>query len=296
MAETSVEIFRQHSAPLEPQPTGESSRLVRLPGIRAVFFDVYGTMFVSGSGDLGTANNASSTEAMGRALEACGVTYRGPAQLPIDLVYQAIERTHKRLRADGIDYPEVDIVEIWSEVVAELAERNLIDKRAWGGDELKCLAAHYEARANPVWPMPGLLACLDRLRKARIVLGIISNAQFFTIELFPALLGKRVEELGFDPQLQYYSCRHHRAKPGTFLHQQAERVLEARGIKPREALYVGNDLLNDVLPAFKLGFRTALFAGDGRSLRWRKDDPRVTGVTPDLVITHLAELELIIAE
>jgi putative hydrolase of the HAD superfamily len=55
-------------------------------------------------------------------------------------------------------------------------------------------------------------------------------------------------------------------------------------------LYVGNDLLNDVLPASKIGFRTALFAGDRRSLRWRENDSRTSGVTPDVVITRLADL------
>jgi putative hydrolase of the HAD superfamily len=55
-------------------------------------------------------------------------------------------------------------------------------------------------------------------------------------------------------------------------------------------LHVGNDVLNDVLPAAAIGFRTALFAGDRRSLRRRDGDPRVASITPDIVLIHLRDL------
>jgi putative hydrolase of the HAD superfamily len=50
-------------------------------------------------------------------------------------------------------------------------------------------------------------------------------------------------------------------------------------------------MLNDIWPAQNLGFRTALFAGDLRSYRPRKDDPRVQGLQPDLVLGDLSQLE-----
>ena len=59
---------------------------------------------------------------------------------------------------------------------------------------------------------------------------------------------------------------------------------------PAEVLAVGNDMLNDVLPARETGFRTALFAGDARSLRLREGDPRLDVFSPDLVLTDLDQL------
>ena len=47
--------IKQASAPMAPVPTGTSSTGVPLQNIRAVLFDVYGTMLVSGSGDIGLA-------------------------------------------------------------------------------------------------------------------------------------------------------------------------------------------------------------------------------------------------
>ena len=45
---------------------------------------------------------------------------------------------------------------------------------------------------------------------------------------------------------------------------------------------------NDIAPAAALGFRTALFAGDRRSLRLREED--ALGVTPDAIITSLDQI------
>jgi putative hydrolase of the HAD superfamily len=49
-------------------------------------------------------------------------------------------------------------------------------------------------------------------------------------------------------------------------------------------------MLNDIYPARKAGFTTALFAGDKRSLRLRQDDPRCANISADLVITDLYQL------
>ena len=62
------------------------------------------------------------------------------------------------------------------------------------------------------------------------------------------------------------------------------------GISPEETLYVGNDKLNDIWPAAQLGLKTALFAGDQRSLRLREDDTRCSDLEPDLIITKLSQL------
>lgn len=49
-------------------------------------------------------------------------------------------------------------------------------------------------------------------------------------------------------------------------------------------------MLKDVWPAQAVGFRTALFAGDARSLRKRDEDERIRGVVPDLVVTELSQI------
>jgi putative hydrolase of the HAD superfamily len=119
---------------------------------------------------------------------------------------------------------------------------------------------------------------------------VVSNAQFYTPEAFPALVRQTLAELGFAHDLQFYSYQHGRAKPGEALYRLAAASLQRRGILTERALYVGNDMRNDIAPAARLGFRTALFAGDARSLRRREGDPLCAGVVPDLVVTDLIDL------
>ena len=63
-----VKSIRQLSSPIEPKPTGVSERLAPLVGIHAVLFDVYGTLFMSASGDIGTARVMGSQQALSEAL------------------------------------------------------------------------------------------------------------------------------------------------------------------------------------------------------------------------------------
>ena len=290
MPEALSDIFRRQFQPLEPIPTGEAPVLRALPGIRAVLFDVYGTLFISGSGDVGTTKEAACEVALTEAIQAVGIVATGPIGDGVGLFAERIEASHATSRKAGIECPEVDIVEVWREILLELVRRGVIDPAAAEQADVRRLAVEVEARANPCWPMPGLRACLDALCRRRLPLGIVSNAQFFTVELFEALLGGPPERWGFQPDLQFYSYRHGRAKPGTAMFEQAAETLRRRGIGPGEVLYVGNDMLNDVFPAAEVGFRTALFAGDGRSLRLHHGLERLEGVAPDLVVTDLSQI------
>jgi putative hydrolase of the HAD superfamily len=260
-----------------------------LPGLRAVLFDIYGTMFISGSGDVGVAQESGRPDALAAAFRAAGFRGRLDAERGVQCMLSTIRSHHDRERSHGIDYPEVDILEVWRDCIDEMTRQDWMDSVAADFD-LRQLAVEYEVRTNATWPMPGLLDCLDQLREAGLIIGIISNAQFYTLQMFLGLLGATPEGLGFDPEMQFYSFRHLRAKPGTFLFELAVKALAKCGVAAEKVIYIGNDMLNDVQAAQNVGFRTALFAGDRRSLRWRTDDDRVQGVTPDVVLTDLKSL------
>ena len=215
----------------------------------------------------------------------------------LNLFKKAVHRVHGEVKKKGNSYPEVEITEIWEEVVKGLVEKTMIvepDERVDYGD----IAFLFECLTNPVYPMPSMKEVLHTI-ETLMPMGIVSNAQFFTPILMNYFLGvtdcmQNKEIDGFVPHFSSYSYRHRTAKPGTSLFEEILPALQQAGYLNHEVLFVGNDMLNDIVPASKLGFKTVLFAGDRRSLRLRQNDPRVDGVTADRTITHLEQLLTII--
>ncbi len=276
-----ISIIKRYASPLEPIPTGmEGSGSLRAP-VRAVLFDVYGTLFISGSGDVAVLEENVQGERLASLLRRHGVD-EDPEEVR-KRFFARIRSTHERLRGEGVDYPEVIIEDIWEEVLGVSSTEHARE-----------FALEYESMFNPVWPMPHLVELLNSLRTLKLIMGIISNAQFFTPLLFRAFIGSSLDEIGFHQELALYSYMHGYAKPSPFLFEKARETLEKQGIAATDALFVGNDMLNDIFAPGRAGFQTALFAGDRRSLRLRTDDPRCREVRPDLTVIDLFELSEII--
>lgn len=283
------EIIREHCRPLEPIPTSVEPQLKPLPGARAVLFDVYGTLLVSGIGEVGTVGTDTQSRAFREAFESLGIDVGNSAEVGVQVLIETIAAHRVAMIDDGITTPDVDIVDVWQDTLDEMDMTGLLDTDVDKID-ISTLAIEYECRANPVWPMPLAAECLDSLSNSGMDVGIISNAQFFTLPILSALFDATIDEVGFDSDLRFLSYDRHWAKPDPHLYELACDELRKRGITPEETVFVGNDLLNDVTPARAVGFRTALFAGDQRSLRMRTGDERVDGVTPDVIITDFRQL------
>jgi putative hydrolase of the HAD superfamily len=264
--------------PLAPIPTALAPAGALRGRVDAVLFDIYGTLFISASGDIAAARSKSPQgSALAELLARFGI--QEAPEVVLARFFDAIAADHRRAQAAGVDQPEVVIERIWQSVLGWESRSTTRD-----------FALAFELLANPVAPMPGLAETLAALRAARLKLGLISNAQFFTPLLFSRFLGADSAALGFDPQLVFYSYRFGVAKPSPRLFQAAAAACRRKGLPPAAVLYVGNDVRNDIRPARQTGFQTALFAGDRRSLRLRQDDPACRGVRPDLVITELPQL------
>ncbi len=280
MDELFIDRIRRLSRPFAAQSCEIDAVLPKLSGIKAVIFDIYGTCFMSGSGDIGVSTADPKVEALSESLKEQGV------ELPDDLAedalarfYELIKLDHEQTRRQGIEYPEIRILDIWEQWRREAQVQVNVSQ----------LAIDVECRLNPVWPMPGLEACLDQLRESGLQLGVVSNAQIFTPCLFPALTDRSLVDFGFEPKNCVWSWMGKEAKPSVHLY---EKVLESfPDLKAQECLYVGNDMRNDIAPASKTGMKTALFAGDQRSLRLREGDPLVGDLKPDGVVTDLRQLQ-----
>ena len=287
---TTVDYFFNNFPPLSPIKTGFKSSGKKLRDIKAVVFDIYGTLLISGSGDVGTSMKAGSAEAFSAALEKCGInSISSHAALIIkELFFSIISETHIEMKKEGFPYPEIDIIEIWSSIIKSADIIKMVPEIVNLQPEIA--AAAYEAVSNPVYPMPYAKDILLKLKSSGCKLGIISNAQFYTPLIIEKLFDSSMPGLGFSDDLCFFSYIERKAKPAPELFNMLTSQLKSYGISPAESVYIGNDMLKDILPAAESGYRTALFAGDKRSLRLRKDIAACSNIEPDVILNELKDL------
>lgn len=273
-----VSLIRRRSRRIRTLPSGVSTRgqLPRAP--RAVLFDVYGTLLLR-MGD--PPESAPRVKAELRDLLRRHKLAISPTELE-ELLREAIRRDHARLRARGVRHPEVDIERIWRMVIS------LRDPA-----ELRRVIVEHELALHPCWPMPGSRRLISTLRRRGIILGIVSNAQFYTPLFFEALVGAAPRTLGFVDELCLYSFQRRRAKPAADMFEQAAAALMARGIRRAEVLVVGNDPVNDMAAGAGAGFMTALVCADRRSVVTAP--PGLWGMRPHVVLGRLGDLPPVLA-
>jgi len=264
--------------PLLPLPTPLNPVGKLEERIQCILFDVYGTLFISASGDISIAREQSrQTQHLKNLLDRYQIKKK--PKMVLNDFFSAIDIEHKRLRKKGVDFPEVEIDRIWTRVL-EIDDHNAV----------RNFAVEFELIINPVYSMPNLEKMLSGCKKSKVLLGIISNAQFFTPYLFYWFLDSSLESLGFQSDLVFYSYKSGHAKPSPFMFEAAAKNLREKDIFSHSVLYVGNDMLNDIYPAKMVGFKTGLFAGDARSLRLRENHPKCQNLFADLVITDLIQI------
>ena len=212
--------------------------------IRAVIFDVYGTLLEVGPPPIDAAER---WEQLWRELLG------GPARLSLPEFSAAcdrlVAREHAAARAVGIAHPEVSWPTLATEVVFELAHLP---------EELR---ADFLFRQTQLWHtvqlMPGAAEVLRELKRGHRIMGIASNAQGYTLRELDDTLGTSglTRDL-FSGPLCFWSFEAGFAKPDPHVFRWLTARLQERHIPPNETLMVGDRLDNDVAPAQAQGWRT----------------------------------------
>jgi putative hydrolase of the HAD superfamily len=295
----SIRNYLAHLEPLQPLPTKIEESWQHDPDIRACIFDIYGTLIISASGDIDQAE--FHTSFLEEALQMAHIDIiPADPQLRQDALNQmitefrqTISREHEKSRAAGNPYPEVVITQIWQQVLERFQQKGLLN--IFPESDVTACTFLFELMSNKVYPMPHMQHVLKNLEEKGYPLGIVSNAQFYTPMIMNFFLEDELTEgtqiKHFEPQLSVYSYQMGKAKPDRALFETlSQRLQKDYGLNPGQTLYVGNDMYKDVWPAQQAGFKTALFAGDARSLRLRQDNPAMDNVRPDHIIRDLKRL------
>jgi putative hydrolase of the HAD superfamily len=293
-----IKTFLGESVSLKPIPTLLKPYIRKDAGIKAFVFDVYGTLLISASGDID--ESVLSTDNLMQAFSASDIKFAENGETSGELLKQilyefrqSIKEFHEQKRTEDRPYPEIDISMIWENIIK--SHQNLNQLIIEDPLCIRCFVFVFEVLSNRIYPMPGMKDLLNRLASLNYPLGIISNAQFYTPVIMNYFLHDSVSEneevAPFDPDLTVFSYKYMRSKPDLFLFQLLKDQCQKKyGLFADEILFIGNDMFRDIYPAFLAGFKTALFAGDTKSLRLRQDKPELKKIVPDFIITDLMQL------
>jgi len=261
-----------------------------LKGMRAVIFDVYGTLVNYWRPGFNSIQEREKTlmeaftELAGRFGMEETLAKMNPADAPgktlSDFYHGLIALNHEKALGKGVEYPEIRIEQIWS-VILMMLERNgyakerrrvSVDNREFAFADTagfaRCLAYTYNFLSMGRVLYPNVTRALRKLKEDNIVLGILSNAQFYTpidlTLLFRDESGGKVEDFNelFDPDLTFFSYEYGVSKPDNLMFRKLFDALYEYHITPAQTVFVGNDLLIDIAPAKALGMKTAFFCGD----------------------------------
>jgi putative hydrolase of the HAD superfamily len=285
-----------------PEPTNIEPLFRPDPGIRAMIFDIYGTIMISASGDIEESD--ISARNLEQSLNFSDIAILSTGRAKQEILFQMLQAfrdeiatVHETEKSPEKPFPEIDILSIWETILYKQMQNDNIKFTV--PLCIKCFTFVFETLSNNIYPMPRMKQVIKKLSDKGMPLGIISNAQFYTPVILNYFLNETITEdenvKPFDPGITVYSYKHQRAKPDPFLFDIVTRnCREKFSISPKQILFLGNDMFRDIYPAHKAGFKTALFAGDNRSLRLREEKPELNHITPDYVITDLDQLLKII--
>jgi hypothetical protein len=278
--------------------------LVRLPQIRAVTWNVYGTLLCIAGGDLAFehAEEFIMDVALDKTIQEFKMWQsmsRRPGQ-PAEYmrhIYRQVLTEQQSLPAGVEKHPEIGADKLWEAILKKLLQKDYrFDAGFYGSlnEFSRKVAYFFQASLQGTAAYPGAADALRHIHDCGLFQGLVADAQCFTtVQLQRGLAAQRddvqLDEL-IDPGLRSLSFEVRSRKPSERLFRHSLAALAGHGITADQVLHVGSRLQQDIIPARRLGMKTALFAGDRGSLVATPEQLKEAPSRPDVLLTELAQI------
>lgn len=218
-----------------------------MPAIQAVVFDVYKTL-------LDIRTDEESPESY--AFLSQWLSYHGMEIDPLSLRLRYLELCREEIFRSSDPYPDFDIGKVFSKLLLDC--QRLDSDSEFMSRELALLFRMVTTKYISVYPgVVELLHCL----KGKARLGIVSNAQrLFTI---PELSKFNLIDF-FDAIVLSSEAGVRKPNPEIF-----HTLLDTLGVPPEAAVFVGDNLFDDVYGASQVGMKT-IWINHGNRNDWPK--------------------------
>jgi FMN phosphatase YigB (HAD superfamily) len=292
-----------------PVPPKATPYLKRLRGIRAVTWDVYGTLLTVPEGRLLSLppDPLRMEVALDKTIHEFNM-WNSMSRKP-GAPWEYMFQQYKRLIEAGQlvaspkpgEAPEIDLSRIWRVLIERLGKKDFAWDDAFFGDVEEFsekVAWFFHASLQGVAAAPNALTALKHVRRAGLRQGLIADGQCFTlVQLVRALRSPgAVPSLAklFSRGCVCLSFQYGVRQPAATLFEACLERLAQRKISPDEVLYVASRLKENLRTARRLGMRTALYAGDAASLEATSAELKDPELRPDRILTDLRQIRQIV--
>jgi FMN phosphatase YigB (HAD superfamily) len=225
---------------------------------------------------------------------------RKPGQ-PVDYlahIYRQVLLEQKMVTIGGEKHPETSSEKVWESIVKKLLQKDYkFDTGFYGSlnEFSRKIAYFFHASLQGTACYPGAAEALRYVASQKgLTQGLLADGQCFTLVQLQRGLTAQDETAKLDDLIavdkRWLSYDLRAKKPSERLYRAALDALREQGIETKEILHVGSRLALDVIPAKRLGMRTALFAGDKASLQAKSAQLKDAFSRPDVLLTELAQI------
>ncbi len=291
-------------APPEVDRIKAQPYLVRLPQVRAVVWNVYGTLLRIAGGELWFEHPQEFV--MNVALDKTIQEFkmwasmsRKPGQ-PADYMkqlYSSVLFEHRAVPGGTEKYPEVGSDRIWEALIKKLFQKDYkFDAGFFGSlnEFSRKVAYFFHASLQGTACYKDAAFALRHVAEQGVKQGLLADGQCFTRVQLQRGLAAQDKELVLDKvldkDLTLLSYEVRGRKPSERLIRHAVNALEQKGLAPSEVLHVGTSIARDLVPARRVGMRTALFARDRASLQATAEQLKDPSSRPDVLLTKLSQV------
>ncbi|MEX0727239.1 MAG: HAD hydrolase-like protein [Planctomycetaceae bacterium] len=302
-----LETERQLIWPQPPPivPVKATPYLKKIPGIRAVLWNLYGTLLHISEGELlfshpqplrmqialdKTIHEFNMWQSMTRKPGA-------PWEYLLPKYQQLLDSARMTATRRKGDVPEIDTAQIWEKLISRLEQKEYQYDVAFYGDREELaekVAYFFHASLQGVDVYPRGLETMQAVLAAGYRQGLLADVQSFSLPQMLRVMGRggKLNDLTeiITPGCVTLSIARGVRKPSISLFEASVDELGELGIRPEAILYISSRLPDDLAIAKRMGMRTALFAGDKTSLRAGGDELKNPEMRPDRLLTELYQV------
>ena len=297
--------------PQVPKSVAVSAKALDKPlaGIRAVVWNLFGTLLRVTDGELQLSHHLELR--MQVALEKTinefnmwnSMTRKpgAPWAYILPKYRAALEDLELTTKVPPGEFAHVNGAAVWRRILDMLGQKDYqYDEEFYGNlNQLsEKIAYFFQLCLQGVEAAPNALKALTYVRQSGLIQGLLADAQPFSLIQALRAFGQQgklppLNDL-FDPACLVLSYQLGVRKPSHTLFDTCLQRFAEKGIKPKEILYVGTRLQNDLAVAKQLGIRTALYAGDNLSLKASSTEINHQDLRPKRLLTDLLQIRNVI--